>query len=131
MSADDGVRLRREGDAAYITLDRPAVKNALDRTTWAALGRAVAAAHASPAGGDLKSMPERLALPYDERRAQLTADAQVIRAIVGLRRPTITLINNPTINTNLTIALACDVRLASARSRLSFAFRKVGLAADF
>jgi enoyl-CoA hydratase/carnithine racemase len=48
-SPDDGVRIRREGDAAYITIDRPAVRNAFDRTTWAALARAVAAAHASPA----------------------------------------------------------------------------------
>jgi 2-(1,2-epoxy-1,2-dihydrophenyl)acetyl-CoA isomerase len=145
MSGDDGVRLRREGDAAYITLDRPAVKNALDRTTWAALGRAVAAAQASPArvvviggaggvfsaGGDLKSMPERLALPYDERRAQLTADAQVIRAIVGLGRPTVALIDGPAMGAGLAIALACDVRLASARSRVSCAFRKIGLAGDF
>lgn len=83
------------------------------------------------AGGDLKTMGERIALPEDERRAQLTEDARAIRALVELDRPTVALIDGPALGSGLAIALACDVRLASARSRLGCAFRKVGIAGDF
>jgi 2-(1,2-epoxy-1,2-dihydrophenyl)acetyl-CoA isomerase len=141
----DGVGFRLDAGVARITLDRPAVKNALDRSTWAALKQAVEAARASDArvvvvegangafsaGGDLKSMAERLALAHDIRRSQLASDAQVIKALVELGRPTVALIDGPAMGAGLAIALACDVRLASRRSKLSLAFRKVGLAADF
>jgi enoyl-CoA hydratase/carnithine racemase len=83
------------------------------------------------AGGDLKTMGSRLSLPYEERRAQLTADAQVIRALVEIGRPTVALIDGPAMGAGLAVALACDVRLASAKSRVSCAFRKVGVAGDF
>ncbi len=143
--ARDGVTCRIADGVARITLDRPEVKNAFDRTTWAALGRAVAEARASSArvvvvagaggafsaGGDLKSMGERLLTPWDERKRQLEGDAQAIRALVEMGRPTVALIDGPAMGAALGVALACDVRLASARSRVSCAFRKVGVAADF
>ena len=142
---EDGVGFLEQAGVARITLSRPEVKNALDRSTWAAFARAVAAAKKSAArvivvegaggafsaGGDLKSIEERLVLPSEARRAQLTADAQGIRELVEIGRPTLALIDGPAMGAGLAIALACDLRLASARSRLSCAFRKVGLAADF
>ncbi len=142
---DAGVRYTLDGEVARITIVRPAVKNALDRPAWAALGAAVRAAAASPArvvvltgeggafcaGGDLSSIEARLALPADVRQAQLTEDAQVIAGLLALGRPTVALIDGPAMGAGLALALACDVRLASDRSLFSAAFRKVGLAGDF
>jgi 2-(1,2-epoxy-1,2-dihydrophenyl)acetyl-CoA isomerase len=145
VTAAPGVHLRVDAAIALITLDRPGAKNALDRTTWAQLRAAIAEAAAAPvrvvalagaggsfsAGGDLKSIEERLALSADERRAQLIEDAAAIRALVEIPHPTVALLDGPAMGAGLALALACDVRLASQRSTLSCAFRKVGLATDF
>jgi enoyl-CoA hydratase/carnithine racemase len=139
------IRYALDGAVARITLDRATTKNALDRSGWAELRAAIAQAKASIArvvvvsganqafcaGGDLKSIEERLALSRAERTAQLTEDAGAIHALVEMDRPTVAVIDGPAMGAGLALALACDVRLASRRSQLACAFRKVGLAADF
>jgi 2-(1,2-epoxy-1,2-dihydrophenyl)acetyl-CoA isomerase len=131
---------------ASITIDRPAVRNALGPTEWHALDEAVARAGADPsvrvlvvtgaganfsAGGDVKSMPERLALPPAERRAQLLADAQVVRHMRELPKPIIAAIDGACVGAGLSLALACDLRVATARARLGAVFHRVGLTGDF
>ena len=137
LAIDDGV--------ARITIDRPGVRNALDRPAWAALAAAVAGARGSAArvvvvtgangsfcaGGDLSSIETRLALPASERQAQLLQDAEAISSLLDMGKPTLALVDGAAMGAGLALALACDVRIASARSRFSAAFRKVGLAGDF
>src|SRR5438105_6713907 len=87
---------------ATLTLDRPEARNALGPAEWQALGVHVATAARDPdvrvlvvtgaggafsSGGDVKTMPERLAQEPAERRANLLADAQVIRAMRELGKP--------------------------------------------
>jgi enoyl-CoA hydratase/carnithine racemase len=131
---------------ATLTLDRPAVKNALGPAEWQALRRRIDEVNADgeiralvitgagdtfSAGGDLKTIPKRLAQPREVRRANLLADAQVIIAIRALRQPVIAMVDGIAAGAGLSLALACDVRIASTRARLGAPFHRVGLTGDF
>jgi 2-(1,2-epoxy-1,2-dihydrophenyl)acetyl-CoA isomerase len=131
---------------ATLTIDRPEVKNALGPDEWQRLRTLVLDAGRDPevrvvvvtgaggvfsAGGDLRSMPERLALPAHVRRANLAEDAQVIAVFRALKKPIVAVIDGPAVGAGLSLALACDVRIASTRARLGASFHKVGLTGDF
>jgi enoyl-CoA hydratase/carnithine racemase len=134
-----------DGGIATITLDRPDVKNALGPDEWRALREHVAAAAAESvrvvvvtgaggafsAGGDLKTMPERLALPRDVRQASLIRDAEVVLSLRALAKPVIAMIDGPAMGAGLALALACDLRIASSRAKLGASFHRVGLTGDF
>ncbi len=135
-----------ERAVATLTLARPEARNALRPADWQALGAQIAEAARDPAvrvlvlcgaggnfcaGGDIPTMPERLALPLDERRAQLLADAETIAQLVELDKPVIARIEGAAVGAGLALALACDVRIATAEARLGAAFHRVGLSADF
>lgn len=134
------------GRVARITLDRPQARNALGPAEWQAIARHVAEAAADPsvrvlvvtgaggafsAGGDVKTMPERLALDAATRRAQLLSDAQVIRALRELPKPVVARIDGPCVGAGLSLALACDLRVATTRSSFGATFHRIGLTADF
>jgi 2-(1,2-epoxy-1,2-dihydrophenyl)acetyl-CoA isomerase len=83
------------------------------------------------AGGDLKTMPERLAQPLDVRQANIAGDAQLVLALRELGKPVIAMIDGPAFGAGLSLALACDLRIASTRARFGAAFHRVGLTGDF
>jgi 2-(1,2-epoxy-1,2-dihydrophenyl)acetyl-CoA isomerase len=131
---------------ATITIARPDVKNALGPGEWQALRAHVATAGADEgvrvvvitgaggvfsAGGDLKTMPERLAQPHDVRKANLVADAQLIPILRALPKPVLAMIDGAAVGAGLSLALACDVRIASTRAKLGAAFHRIGLTGDF
>jgi len=131
---------------ATITIDRPEVKNALGPDEWRALSARVDDAAADgdvrvvvitgaggtfSAGGDLKTMPERLAEPRDVRTANLTVLAQIVPKLRALPKPVIAMIDGACVGAGLSLALACDLRISSARAKLGAAFHRVGLTGDF
>lgn len=84
-------------------------------------------------GGDVKSMAagtERTA-SYDERVHQLRARMEVSRLLHQIPKPTIALIRGAAAGAGLSLALACDLRIATPGSKFTTAFAKVGLSGDY
>jgi 2-(1,2-epoxy-1,2-dihydrophenyl)acetyl-CoA isomerase len=125
----------------WITLNRPERRNALDRDTMAALKEAVVegahdpavrvlvltgAGGAFSAGADLKANAE-----VRGREDLIEAFYNpAIRAIRHARKPVIAAVDGVSVGYGCSLALACDIRLASERAKLSLIFVKVGLGLD-
>ncbi|MBL8636754.1 MAG: enoyl-CoA hydratase/isomerase family protein [Myxococcales bacterium] len=134
------------GRLARLTLSRPEAKNALRPAEWQQFASHLREIQQRPdvrtvlvcgsggafsSGGDLKTMPERLALPIAVRREQLVRDGQVIRTIYELDVPVVASIPGVCMGAGLSLALACDLRICSEAATFGAVFHRVGLSADF
>jgi 2-(1,2-epoxy-1,2-dihydrophenyl)acetyl-CoA isomerase len=131
----------RSGSVLTITLNRPEVFNAFNRALHAALREALAEA-ADPdvravvvtgagrgfcSGQDLKEFSE---LPGGIRDALEGTYHPNIRAIRALEKPVIAAINGPVAGAGLSLACACDVRIASDAATFVPGFIGIGLIPD-
>ncbi len=134
------------GRTARLTLSRPEAKNALRPVDWQELAAHLTEISCKPevqvvlvsgsggafsSGGDLKSMPERLAMPIAARREQLLRDSRAILRLKELDLPVVALIPGVCMGAGLSLALACDLRLCSQSATFGAVFHRVGLSADF
>jgi 2-(1,2-epoxy-1,2-dihydrophenyl)acetyl-CoA isomerase len=135
--------LRRElaGGVLTLTLNRPEALNALTSELRAELRDAVTAARrdtavrsvvitgagrAFCAGADLRAGDAEQAF-----RARLTGEYNpLIRAIRELDKPIIAAVNGVAAGAGVSLALACDVVLASETARFVPAFYRIGLVPD-
>ena len=146
---------RIEDGVATLTLNRPEARNALTAQMQAALQEAVprlaedrnvrvvvitGAGRAFCAGGDVKGFAaatsgnhggeaERFSL--EERAHSLRRSSDVVRLLHEMPKPTLAVIPGPAAGAGLSIALACDLRIAADDAKLTTAFSKVGLAGDY
>ena len=131
----------RQGAVLTITLNRPEVFNAFNRALHAALREAVKVA-ADPevravvitgagrgfcSGQDLKEFSE---LPGGIRDALEGTYHPNIRAIRALEKPVLAAINGPVAGAGLSLACACDVRIASDQATFVPGFIGIGLIPD-
>jgi len=146
----DQLLCRVEDRVAIITLNRPEARNALSDELTPALRRMIAergddadvgalvitgAGTAFCAGGDVKGMGDKRNQAFASIEAQ-TADLQVRQrtlsgVLVGLRKPTIAALPGPAAGAGLSIALACDIRIAAQSAFVSTGYAKVGLSGDY
>jgi methylglutaconyl-CoA hydratase len=127
VTDDFPVRVEQRGAVAVWTLDRPDRMNALSRDTLLALGKLSreAATNASVravvltgagdrafcAGADLK---ERRSMTDDEVRSLLDLYRSELGPLDRLPKPVVAAINGVALGGGLELALACDLRVASA-----------------
>jgi enoyl-CoA hydratase len=134
------MHVERAGDVVVWTIDRPGAKNALDLATMEALRLAVEAAgndrtvraavltgagDVFVSGGDLRELRGR-----DSRAdAEVLSDAghALTTAIAALPVPVIAALNGAAIGGGAELAVACDIRVASASARLSFKQARMGV----
>ncbi len=138
----------REGGILTLTMNRPERLNALTMEMLAEMETALDAAALDDAvrvvvltgtgrgfcaGGDVKSMAQG-----SERGASLEARAlplrrrmEVSRLLHDMDKPTIAMMRGPAAGAGLSLALACDLRIASETVAITTAFAKVALSGDF
>jgi 2-(1,2-epoxy-1,2-dihydrophenyl)acetyl-CoA isomerase len=141
----------QRGRVRWITIDNPKSKNAIDRDAMIALIDSLRDAGADPetrvvvltgagdafsTGADLRAARGTLPPKDAPARRQKSEDrpepefVTAIRAIWDLPKPVFAAVNGIAAGFGCSLALACDVRIASARARFSLVFVKRGLALD-
>ena len=138
---------KRDG-VARIAFNRPARRNALGDLTTRQLVQACRDAAADPAvrvvvitgegeafcaGGDFKDTFERGAARTAEQWSERirTGPNELVRVLREMRKPVVASINGAAVGGGATIALACDLRIASARARFAFPFSRLGITPEF
>ena len=136
-----------EGRVLVLTMNRPDRRNALSLEMETAMRAALVeadrddgigavvltgAAPAFCAGGDVKRMAGASA-DFDpaERMAQMHERCELSRLLHEIGKLTIAMLNGPAAGAGLSLALACDLRIAADSAVFTTAFIKVGLAGDF
>jgi 2-(1,2-epoxy-1,2-dihydrophenyl)acetyl-CoA isomerase len=83
-------------------------------------------------GGDVKSMAEgRAPLPFETRLSNLRRGMEVSRLLHEMPKPVVAQLDGAAAGAGLSIALACDLRVAGASVKITTAFAKVGLSGDY
>jgi len=126
---------------AVITLNRPAVRNALSDDLTPALRAMIKSCGENPevgallitgagaafcAGGNIKGMgahrdKKKLEMSFDEKVADLQERQRLLTgALISVRKPTIAALPGPTVGAGLAIAMACDIRVAAQSATPGF-----------
>jgi 2-(1,2-epoxy-1,2-dihydrophenyl)acetyl-CoA isomerase len=84
-------------------------------------------------GGDVKSMADgsRPPLPFEAKMSNLRRGMEVSRILHEMPKPVVAQLDGAAAGAGLSIALSCDLRIASASVKLTTAFAKVGLSGDY
>jgi enoyl-CoA hydratase/carnithine racemase len=143
----DGVRYEiGASGVATLTLDRPDKRNAVMPPDWRAFEEYLDEGSADPkvrvfvltgagaifcAGGDLKSMGERLEQSPVRRSRELLRMSRAMQRFRETPKPIIAAVNGAAIGAGCVLALACDLRLATASASFSVPFLRVGMQPDF
>ncbi len=142
-SVDNGI--------ATLTMNRPASRNALTRDMVLAMHTALTAYATDPAirlvvltgaggafcsGGDVKGFARVAAgsvapMGFDQRVNDLRQRMELARLLHEMPKPTLAVLPGPAAGAGLSLALACDLRLAADTAKLTTAFARIGLSGDF
>jgi 2-(1,2-epoxy-1,2-dihydrophenyl)acetyl-CoA isomerase len=147
MSANEMVLQKFEQGLLTITMNRPDRRNALNPDMTRGLveaARRAAEDHEVRAvlikgaggtfcvGGDVRSMAEgRAPLPFEAKLANLRRGMEVSRILHQVPKPVVAQLDGAAAGAGLSIALSCDLRIASASCKITTAFAKVGFSGDY
>lgn len=145
---EDVLLLSRDEGLLTLTMNRPESRNALNLAMLEQMLDALRGAErdseiraivltgsgkAFCSGGDVKAMAagSERAATFDRRVRDLRMRMEVSRLLHQIPKPTIAAIRGAAAGAGLSLALACDLRIATPDSKFTTAFAKVGLSGDF
>jgi 2-(1,2-epoxy-1,2-dihydrophenyl)acetyl-CoA isomerase len=145
--AQDLLEVVKDG-VAVLTLNRPDRLNALSGAMLTAMLEALPRLADDPevgvivltgagrgfcAGGDVKAMAEgrEFTGTFEEKAQSLRAAMEVSRWLHETPKVTIAMVRGAAAGAGLSLALACDLRVASDTARFATAFARVGYSGDF
>lgn len=147
VSTNDMVLQKLEGGLLTVTMNRPERRNALNpdmtRGLVEAAQRAVedhevravllkGAGGTFCVGGDVRSMAEgREPLPFETRLVNLRRSMEVSRILHQMPKPVVAQLDGAAAGAGLSMALSCDLRVASQSCKITTAFAKVGFSGDY
>lgn len=135
----DELLIDREGAVAVVTLNRPQRLNALSHALLVELRRTLAeldnddamraivltgAGRAFSSGADLRGAPS------DAEAVVRNYYTPLIRDMVGLSTPLVAAVNGVAAGAAVSLALACDLRVAAEGASFQLSFVRVGLVPD-
>jgi methylglutaconyl-CoA hydratase len=130
------------GGIAYIALNRPDKRNALDSATIAALGAALnecaaaaevrllqltGAGDAFCAGADLAEMQAQARAPEADNLAHAEKLARVLSALDSFPKPTLARVNGDGYGGALGLIAACDIVVVAAPAKFAFTEVRLGI----
>ena len=147
MSANEMVLQKLESGLLTITMNRPERRNALNPDMTRGLVEAARRAQEDTevravlikgaggtfcVGGDVKSMAEgRAPMAFEAKLAALRRGMEVSRILHQMPKPVVAQLDGAAAGAGLSIALSCDLRVASESCKITTAFAKVGFSGDY
>ena len=141
--ASGPVLRRRDGAVAIVSLNAPARRNALSLDLRAVLEEELATCLGEPgcravvltgegehfcAGGDIVGME---GLDAISGRRRLDSAHRIVRMLVAGEKPVVAAVEGYAVGAGLSLALACDIVVASRAAKFACSFNRLGLAPDF
>lgn len=138
----DTLLIERRDGVAWVIVNRPETRNALDSALGARLVEAFAEIGADDnvraivlrgagdrafiSGADINEFRERLATPADALVYDEEAEA-LMGAIKAVTKPVVAMIHGFAIGSGLLVAMACDLRIAADAVRVGIPVARIGL----
>lgn len=141
----DDLTVSRDGSVLSVTLNRPDSLNSLTTAMLDTLADVLARAADDPRvkvvrlGGAGRGFCSGAGISAEDQAAQaasatiddlLVAANRAVRSITELPKPVVAVVHGPTAGVGVSLALACDVVIASEKAFFLLAFTKIGLMPD-
>jgi 2-(1,2-epoxy-1,2-dihydrophenyl)acetyl-CoA isomerase len=147
MTDSERILVQRDGNLGWVKINRPERLNAfvddmrdrledglreLDEDPAVRCVAIMGVGRAFSTGGDVEYMAH-LAKAGDRAgfEALVRAGVRVVKRIDGMKKPVIAAVNGTAAGAGASLALACDVRIASQNASIGLTFTRVGLHPDW
>src|SRR5512134_214580 len=138
----ENLLVEKRNQVAFVTLNRPEIRNAFDDTLIASLTRvlreldtdasvrAVVLAGAGPAfcaGADLNWMKRMAGYGFEQNLADARSLAGVLRTLDRMAKPTLARVHGPAFAGGVGLVAACDIAVGVPEARFCLSEAKLGL----